>query len=256
MVQYKLRGEAMAIVLSVAGTLLLLNGIYLCVFSNMDLGVVLTVLLGLVFLAWGIFYKKIAYVTRKGFWRVFKIVVLSLLSLELVFAGVIAIYGQSDNANYVEDAVIVLGAGIHGEEVSMPLKLRLDKAIEYNQRNPEALVVVTGGKGPQETITEAEAMERYLVEHGVSKNIIVKEENATSTNENMRFSKEILDSHFGREYDVAVITNGFHIFRGVSIAEREGLGYVTHLHAGLQWYNWISCYLRESLAILKMWTIG
>ena len=124
----------MAVVLSVAGTLLLLNGIYLCIFSNMDLGVVLTVLLGLVFLAWGIFYKKIAYVTRKGLWRVFKIVVLSLLSLELVFVGVIAIYGQTDNANYAEDAVIVLGAGIHGEEVSMPLKLRLDKAIETIHR--------------------------------------------------------------------------------------------------------------------------
>lgn len=246
----------MAVVLSVAGTLLLLNGIYLCIFSNMDLGVVLTVLLGLVFLAWGIFYKKIAYVTRKGLWRVFKIVVLSLLSLELVFVGVIAIYGQTDNANYAEDAVIVLGAGIHGEEVSMPLKLRLDKAIEYSQRNPEALIVVTGGQGPQETVTEAAAMEKYLIEHGIAKDKIIKEENATSTNENMRFSKEILDSHFGREYDVAVITNGFHIFRSASIAEREGLGHVTHLHAGLQWYNWISCYLRESLAILKMWAMG
>ena len=77
----------------------------------MDLGVVLTVLLGLFFLAWGIFYKKIDYVTRKGAWKVVKIVVLGLLSLELVFVGGIAIYGQIDNVSYEEDAVIVLGRG-------------------------------------------------------------------------------------------------------------------------------------------------
>lgn len=246
----------MAALLSVIGTQVLLNGIFLCVFSNMNLGVVLTVLLGLFFLAWGIFYKKIAYVTRKGVWKVVKIVVLSLLSFELVFVGVIAIYGQIDNVSYEEDAVIVLGAGVHGEQVTQPLKLRLDKAIEYNKKNPEAFIVVTGGKGAQETITEAEAMERYLVEHGVSKDIIVKEEKATSTNENMRFSKEILDSHFDTEYDIAVITNGFHIFRGVSIAKAEGYKQVSHLHAGLSWYNIIPCYLRESIAILKMWVMG
>ena len=115
---------------------------------------------------------------------------------------------------------------------------------------------MTGGEGAQETITEAEAMERYLVEHGVSRDVIVKEENATSTSENMRFSKEILDSYFGTEYDIAVITNGFHIFRSVSIAKTEGFKQVSHLHAGLSWYNIIPCYLRESIAILKLWLMG
>lgn len=246
----------MAKALTVVGAVILLNGIFLCVYSNMNLGVILTALLGLFFLAWGIFYKRISCITRKGVFKFIKNSVLVFFSIELLFIAFIALYGQIDNVSYKEDAVIVLGAGIRGEQVTLPLKMRLDKAIEYNNKNPDAFIVVTGGQGFQETITEAAAMERYLMEHGVKKERIIKEEKATSTNENMRFSKEILDSYFDTEYKIAVITNDFHIFRGVSIAKMEGFDTVTHLHAGLQWYNMIPCYLRESIAILKMWAFG
>ena len=94
-------------------------------------------------------------------------------------------------------------------------------------------------------------MKKYLLSCGVNENIIVMEEKATSTNENMRFSKEILDSVLGDTYDIAVITNGFHIYRGTSIAKSEGFNNVHHMHAGLQWYNVVPCYLRECLAVLK-----
>ena len=246
----------MAKALTVIGAVILLNGIFLCVYSNMNLGVILTVLLGMFFLAWGIFYKRISYITRKGVLKFIKNFVLVFFSIELLFIAFLALYGHIDDVSYKEDAVIVLGAGIRGEQVTLPLKMRLDKAIEYNNKNPDAFIVVTGGQGFQETITEAAAMERYLIEHGVKKERIIKEEKATSTNENMRFSKEILDSYFDSEYKIAVITNDFHVFRGVSIAKMEGFGTVSHLHAGLQWYNMIPCYLRESIAILKMWAFG
>lgn len=243
-------------VLSALGAAVFLNGIILCVLSNLNLGVILTVLLGLALLAGGIFYKKIIYFTKKGVWKAFKNAILFLLLAEFLLIGFIAVYGQIDNVNYDEDAVLVLGAGIRGDQVTLPLKMRLDKAIAYNRKNPAAYIVVTGGRGFQETITEASAMERYLLAQGVSGGRIIKEENATSTNENMRFSKEILDSYFDTDYKIAVITNGFHIYRSVSIAKEEGFETVSHLHAGLQWYNSIPCYLRESLAILKMWVLG
>lgn len=248
--------DAVAKILTAVGAAVFLNGIFLCVSSNMNVGVILTVLLGLFFLAWGIFYKKIFCVTRKGVFKFIKNIILVLFSIELLFIGFIALYGQIDDVSYHEDAVIVLGAGIRGEQVTLPLKMRLDKAIAYNKKNPEAFIVVTGGRGFQETITEAAAMEQYLIKNGIEKERIIKEEKATSTNENMRFSKEILDSYFDTEYKIVVITNGFHIYRGVSIAKTEGFDMVSHLHAGLEWYNIIPCYLRESIAILKMWVFG
>ena len=118
------------------------------------------------------------------------------------------------------------------------------------------MIVVTGGQGFQETVTEAYAMEKYLLENGVDKNKILKEEKATSTSENMQFSKKILDNHYKDDYSVVVITNNFHIFRSVTLAERTGFQRVAHMHAGLQWYNLMPCFLRESLAVIKLLICG
>ena len=98
-------------------------------------------------------------------------------------------------------------------------------------------------------------MEKYLLQNGVDKDKIIKEEKATSTAENMKFSKEILDKQFSGDYSAVVLTNNFHIFRGVAIARKAGLQKVFHLHSGLQWYNLLPCFLRESLAVIKLFVL-
>ena len=200
----------------------------------------------------GIFYSKIKVLSQKRFFKVIRILLIILVLAEILLVSFIAVYGVSDNVEYNEDAVIVLGAGIREERVTLPLKLRLDKAIEYHRKNPDAVIIVTGGQGFQETVTEAYAMEKYLLQNGVDKNKIIKEEKATSTSENMKFSKEILDVEFENGYSVVVVTNNFHVFRGTSVAKKTGFCEVAHMHAGLQWYNLMPCYIRESLAVMKM----
>ncbi len=240
----------------VAGSILIVNGIWLCLTSNLNLGNILTFLLGAFFLVWGVFSVKISEITQKGLLKFIKCGVILLLCAECFLVGAIAIYGQADNVDYSEDAVIVLGAGLRGDKLTLPLKLRLDKAVDYSRKNSDAIIVVSGGQGLQETVTEAYAMEKYLVEQGVDGDRIIKEEMATSTNENMMFSKMLLDEHFDKPYKTVIITNNFHILRSVSIARTSGLDDVYHMHAEIQWYNLVSCYLRESLALLKMWIIG
>ncbi|MBQ3426055.1 MAG: YdcF family protein [Clostridia bacterium] len=231
------------------GAVLIVYGIVLSLMSNFNVGIVMILALGAVLFIYGLFYKRL---DQHGAMRVIEKIVIAALCVEAVLVGFIAYQGVHDTVSYNEDAVIVLGAGVHGDRVSLPLKQRLDKALEYHEKNPEAVIVVTGGRGFQETVTEAEAMEKYLLEKGVKPESVLKEENATSTNENMKFSKVILDNRFGDEYSVAVITNNFHIYRSVRIAKNEGFKDVKHLHAGLQWYNLMPCYLRESLAVIKL----
>ena len=246
----------MSKILSLAGVILVVNGLFMLVLSNLNLGSILTLVLGAFLLMFGVFYKKFKLYTQKGVLKVIRNIIIILLCAEVLLVGFIAVYGHIDNVNYDEDVVIVLGAGVRGDRVTLPLKMRLDVAVEYHQKNPDALIIVTGGKGFQETVTEASAMEKYLVKNGVPEDIIIKEEKASSTNENMSFSKEITDKYFDGDYKTAVITNNFHIYRAVSIARLEGFENVSHIHAGLQWYNLTSCYLRESLAVLKMWVFG
>lgn len=243
----------MRFILLAAGVGLFLNGALMSLVSNFNLGVVLTNLSGIFFIFWGAFYNKIQEKTKSGVLKWVKWAVIAVVLTEALLVGFLALYGQVDNVKYDEDAVIVLGAGIRGDRVTVPLAYRLNAAVEYHRKNPDAVIVVTGGQGFQETVTEAYAMEKYLLNKGVAPDKIIKEERATSTNENMRFSKELLDEHFEGDYSVVVITNNFHIYRGVSIAKIEGLENVYHKHAGLRWYNMAPCYLRESLAVLKMW---
>lgn len=246
-------GKFMNIILLFAGIAILFNGVMLSMLSNFNLGVLATVFAGIFFTAWGIFYRKINDMTKRGFPLAVKWLIIAAVCIEVLFVGFIFAYGMNDTAEYNEDVVIVLGAGVRGDRVTLPLKLRLDRAAEYHRKNPDALIIVSGGQGLQETVTEASAMEKYLLTQGVDASKIMKEEKATSTNENMRFSKEIADSVLGGEYKTAIITNNFHIYRSTRIAKHEGLGTVRHMHAGLQYYNILPCGIRESLAIIKMW---
>lgn len=246
----------MNFIFTLIGIAVLIFGVFLCVFSNFNMGTVLTLLLGAFFLLWGIFHSKIKELTKTGVLKYVKYIVLALLIAELLLVSFIAVFGAVDNATYKEDAVIVLGAAVRGERVTLPLKYRLDSAVEYHEKNPEAYIIVTGGKGLQEDVTEAYAMEKYLLSKGVSEDKIIKEEKATSTEENMAFSKEIADGLFSDDYSICVITNDFHVLRGTSMAKNAGFLNVTHKGAHLQWYNLLPCYLRESLAVLKLWIIG
>ncbi len=241
---------------TVLGILILIYGISLAMVANFTFGTVSVLIIGAGVLLWGIFYDIICKYTQIGIYKWIKRGIYTICCLEIVFLGFIFAEGISDSCDYKEDVVMVLGSGIRGEEISYALKYRLDKAIEYNEKNPDALIVVTGGRGPQESVTEAYAMEKYLVGNGIDKDIIVKEEKSTSTTENMRFSKDILDGIYGKNYKIVVITNNFHIYRAERTAKNEGFSDVSTLHCATPFYDAIPAYLRETLAVVKYWLIG
>ena len=237
--------------LSAFGSLLMLNSVVLSVVSNFNAGNILEFIGGAAIFVWGVFDDKIYASKHKVFWGFFKAAVIAGISVSVGFSAFLLSYGYSDTVNYGEDALIVLGAAVNGDTVTEPLRLRLDKAVEYLNANPSAIVVVTGGKGPQENVTEAYAMEQYLINHGIAPERVIKEEQASSTSENYKYSKEILDSKFGT-YRAAVVTNRFHIYRAVKLAEIAGLD-VNALHAPTSWYSVVPMYLREILAVIKLW---
>ena len=237
------------IVLCILGALLLLNAIAVSAASNFNLGIVLTFLLGAALLFGGFIVSWIMRYVPKWLW----ITCLCGILAVVVLASALLIAGRVDDTSYDEDAIVVLGAGIHGERVSLTLRSRLNAAIAYHKKNPDSLVVVSGGQGPQEDITEALAMERYLVERGIPKEMIIKEERSTSTAENFAFSKALLDERLGEEYSVVYVTNDFHIFRAGMIARNAGLDHVAHVHSNTVWYLVVPCCLRECVAILNYW---
>ena len=110
------------------------------------------------------------------------VVALAVLCV-LVFLGA----ASSDKKNL--DYVIVLGARVKEHTVSNSLKKRLDKAIEYAQENPDTILVLSGGRGPGEDVSEAEVMRQYLEYNGVRPEQLLIEDRSVSTVENIAYSK-------------------------------------------------------------------
>ncbi len=146
------------------------------------------------------------------------------------------------------DAIVVLGCGLrNGKEMSGTLQYRLDKAIELYELK-QVPIVVSGGQGFDELVTEASVMKAYLVENGVPESDVYEEDKSTSTEENFAFSKVILDELFTDDYSIVFTTNDFHVYRSSKYMEKSGLkgfGVGTESIASLIPYN----YLREYMAI-------
>ncbi len=111
------------------------------------------------------------------------------------------------------DYVIVLGAGLNGSRPSRPLQQRINTAYEYSISHPDAILILSGGQGPDEAISEAECMRRELISMGIPEERLIKEERSTSTEENIRYSYLILKNRGDDGTKIGVLTNSFHIYR-------------------------------------------
>jgi len=147
--------------------------------------------------------------------------------------------------------VIVLGCKAYGERPSITLEERLKAAIKYLNANPESACIVSGGQGADETISEAECMYRYLTNNGIAPERIYKEDQSTTTRENLAFSYGIIKEHKLNE-TIAIATNNFHEYRAGKIAESIGLEYGAASGKTALWLL-PTYYARELFAIVYEW---
>ena len=158
------------------------------------------------------------------------------------------------NPEYDKDFIIILGSQIRKDGSLTPLlKARVDRAIDFakNQKkeaNKDIIYIPSGGKGSDEIISESEAMRNYLIENGInSKNIII-ENKSTSTNENMRFSKEKINE-VNKDGKIAFSTTNYHVFRSGVIANNEGID-CEGMGSITKWYFYSNALIREFIANL------
>lgn len=174
-----------------------------------------------------------------------------------IFAGAFAvtegfiIAGASSEGGEDGEYAIVLGAGVNGTEPSRSLWARLKAALEYYGENPDVTFIVSGGQGGGEDITEAECMYRWLTEHGVPSEQVIKEERATSTEENLAFSRDIIlsrDPEFTGT--VTVISESYHLLRARLMAEDAGFCNIVVRggYTGLPILA-VNYYIREAVAV-------
>lgn len=238
----------------VLGILGIINTIGLSLYTNVNVGTLIPGFAGLViFIYVGLklwIFKNRPIIKNKIFRNLIQ-AGLILFILSFVVIESLIIYNSGFQENIRTDYLIILGAGVNGKTVSLTLKERLDKGIDYLNQNPGTRVVVSGGKGFGEEITEAEAMKKYLVECGISSSRIIMEDKSTSTMENFKFSKKVLsDIRSQDNTKIMIITSDFHMLRAKMLAQRNGFE-AYGITCGTPISVRLNSYAREYFAFIK-----
>ena len=221
----------------------------LTIVFTFTIGNAMAFIAGILFLGLYLIYPRLTNQGQKIINGLLIVLVIYMISMFIVIGK----QGAKNTTAFTEDCVLVLGGGIRGEQILPALQYRLDKCLEYLQHNPDVPVIVSGGQGRGETISESEAMKRYLVSKGVDANQIIEENQSKNTRQNMQFSKILLEDLFpSGNYSVVCITSDYHAFRANQFAKKENLP-VSHYNAKIPWYLYPSAYCRETLSIIKMW---
>ena len=165
------------------------------------------------------------------------------------------------NARTDKDAerpyLIVLGAAVYGDQPSLTLVRRLEGALDYLEKYPESVAIVSGGMGPGETVTEAQAMHDWLRSRGIDEERIIQEDKATSTKENLSFSFEkIRERGDSPEGNVAIVSSAYHLFRAKSMARLQG---VDAAGVAAPWgfpMVMLNYFIREAFGVTHLWVFG
>lgn len=150
------------------------------------------------------------------------------------------------------DYVIVLGAQVRGDVPSRTLERRVRKAAGYLKENPETLVIVSGGQGRGEDISEAQCMKQLLMDLGISEDRIFEEDTSTDTYENIKNSFRIC----GRDKKLVIVTCGYHMYRAKALAAKAGAVDVEGLASDSDRLLMVNYYVREFFAVLKYKVCG
>ncbi|MCX4744032.1 YdcF family protein [Kitasatospora sp. NBC_01287] len=178
--------------------------------------------------------------------------------LLLCFVGYAALYARLTVRREV-DFVVVLGAGlVDGHRVPPLLAARLERGLGVQLAQARwgrvPPLVLSGGKGTDESRSEAAAMADFLTGRGVAPELLRREDRSTSTEENLKFSDALMAAE-RPGYRCLIVTSSFHVLRSAILARRAGVrGQV--LGAPTAAYYWPSAMLREFVAVLLCYPVA
>jgi len=196
--------------------------------------------------------KKI-YATKAG--KVVSAMVIIMAAAVILLAIVeTAFMIKAATAKPSEDAtVVVLGCRAYGSRPSIMLASRLDAAYEYLAEHPDAICIVSGGQGPDESMPEAECMYLYLTEKGIAPERIYQENRSTSTRENLLFSQEIIEAE-GLSPEIAIVTNEYHEYRASMVGHALEMD-CSAIPASTPLWLLPTYYIRELYGIIYEWVL-
>jgi len=226
------------------GIILILLGLDIAILHRSGVVALVYFLAGILLVVYSRAFDKVT--------RLVHITVGVLYVAPVMMIAVLVIYGSVPTTDFTEDVVFVLGAGLRNDEILPTLEARLDQALLYFESNPNAMFIVCGGYGEDQTVSEARAMADFLIAGGIPVEQIILEDLSTSTYENFVFALELLDGYFPDGFSSVVVTNSFHMYRSEYLARHLGLE-ATRFGARTPILTWHNNFMREFMAVFNTW---
>lgn len=168
--------------------------------------------------------------------------VLILILLAFVITAMLILSASGGGSGEFQ-YLVVLGTTVEGTEPSSLLRDRINAACDYLTAHPDVICVVSGGKGDDVNLSEAQCMYNELAEMGISPDRIWLEDRATSTQENFEFSLALIaEKTSSRPETIGVLSSEFHLLRAGIFAKEQNVSAVTipaktsDLSAFLGWF--------------------
>ena len=248
----------------ISGTILFLTGLFFFV-NPMLLGIrhagcyfgTVISILGIIFFALNpVITGGLQRIWENEFGHFVLCLVMGLLGFGAVLGIILSgmMLHSAGNKPKKEHTVIILGCKVRNGEPSLMLKKRLDAGLAYLNQHENLSVIVCGGQGEDESISEAQCMTEYLTAHGIDADRIYQDAVSTSTLENLQNAKSILEEQDWL-YDVTIVTDSFHQYRASHIAKSIGLK-ADAVSAKTSWYLVPSYWVREWLGICYQFVFG
>ena len=213
-----------------------------------------------IWLAAAAFFGLCFYLAGEGRWlkipkgiRTVAYLVIGIIALAFVICQIAILSHFFDKGEPDLDYVIVLGAQMRESGPSVIYRYRLEKACAYLEDNKDTICITTGGTGPNENISEGEGGKDYLISLGIPKERIIAETESLDTSANIENALEIIKEAEGTDRDLklGIVTNGFHVFRGVGIARKMTDAKVCGIAAYMQFRFIPNNMVRECFGIIR-----
>ncbi|MGN0523342.1 MAG: YdcF family protein [Eubacterium sp.] len=209
----------MKLIIIIVGVFILLAYIIPLRETKLNIGNVFGAFAGLSLIFTGAFLDMILAVSRP----VRITVGIPLLFAWLIFSITLTvIINASKKTATNEEIVIVLGCRVKWDRPSLALVERCNAAAEHLKKNPNSVAILSGGQGKDENMTEARCMYNLLLEMGIDSSRLYLEEHSTSTDENICFSKKLIEA-YSLSGNIAVATSEYHQLRAKMICRRYGI---------------------------------
>ena len=210
------------------------------------------------YIAYGLFLLSVFIVVFGVAGKTLRRFLAMFLAMGLVYFVIIEIPiidEASGDGDFDADYLIVLGAAVHGDTPSLSLVERLEAAKDYLIKHPDTVVIVSGGQGSGENVSEARAMYEWLCANGIDSMRIIMEDKASSTYENLKFSREIINE-LSDDATVAVVSSEYHLCRAKLIAKTLGMEIHTVAAQTTYFTVMLNYFIREAFGVTYQLTFA